>query len=172
MYIVYTDGSTGRNPGPGGYSYRALLNGKVFDEFSQGYFSTTNNRMELMGAISALEALPENSEIKIVSDSKYVVDGAGTYLDLWIEDNELEGRPNADLWELLVEMRKRHKRVIYQWVKGHSGNEHNEWCDKAAKKVRSNEDGMLEDIPRIQKVYLGEAKKKHNMKRFMDILKK
>ena len=138
--IIYTDGSARSNPGRGGYG--AVLKytnpaGKTFtSELSRGYAKTTNNRMELMAVIVALEALNRPCEVEVHSDSQYVVNAFNKH---WIDGWKKRGwktankQPvkNRDLWERLLAAKSKHK-VEFIWVKGHAGHELNERCDELA----------------------------------------
>ena len=132
---VYTDGACSGNPGPGGWGAILVYNGKE-KELSGGEHSTTNNRMELMAAISALEALKEPCRVELYSDSKYLVDAIEKK---WLENWQKRGWKkadkspvlNPDLWQRLVEASRPHE-VIYHWVKGHAGHAYNERCDRLA----------------------------------------
>jgi ribonuclease HI len=128
---IYTDGSARGNPGPGGYGV-VLLSGKHRKEISQGYRLTTNNRMELLSVIVALEALKiPNSEVTIYSDSKYVVEAVEKgWLKEW-EKKDFKKKKNVDLWKRFLMIYKKHK-VKFVWVKGHANNPLNETCDKLA----------------------------------------
>ena len=132
---VYKDGACSGNPGPGGWGAILVYNGKE-KELSGGEHSTTNNRMELMAAISALEALKEPCRVELYSDSKYLVDAIEKK---WLENWQKRGWKkadkspvlNPDLWQRLVEASRPHE-VIYHWVKGHAGHAYNERCDRLA----------------------------------------
>lgn len=132
---IYTDGACKGNPGPGGYG-AILVYGSAEKEFSGGEAQTTNNRMELLGAITALSALKEPCEVVLTSDSKYLVDAvnknwaAGWRAKGW---KKADGKPalNIDLWERLLELLDTHK-VEFVWVKGHAGHPYNERCDRLA----------------------------------------
>ena len=136
---VYTDGACSGNPGPGGWGavLRYRFNGKVYEkELSGGDASTTNNRMELMGAISALELLREPCNVLLTSDSKYLVDGINLgWAKSWKKHNwtKSDKKPalNADLWGRLLELLEVHD-VTFVWVKGHAGHPYNERCDELA----------------------------------------
>lgn len=137
---VYTDGAARGNPGQGGYG--AVLEfvdskGELHvREYSGGYKKTTNNRMELMGAIVALEALNRPCDIDLYSDSKYVIDAFNQH---WIESWQKKGwkksdkQPvkNVDLWKRLLTAKSPHN-VTFHWVKGHDGHPQNERCDTLA----------------------------------------
>jgi Ribonuclease HI len=134
---VWTDGSCLGNPGPGGWS--AILRAEgVETELSGGEAATTNNRMELMGAISALESLPDGADVVLHADSTYVRDGITRWIANWKRNGWLnaakEPVKNVDLWKRLEAAVARHK-VDWQWVKGHAGHPENTRCDIAARKA-------------------------------------
>ena len=131
---LYTDGACRGNPGKGGWG-AILIYGSHKKELAGGERETTNNRMELMAAISGLEALREPCEVTLYSDSKYLVDA---YLEGWVESWRQHGwkrgkheLKNPDLWERLYNLTEIHK-VSFVWVKGHCGHEYNERCDALA----------------------------------------
>ena len=138
--VIYTDGSSRGNPGPGGYG--AVLRytdpaGVLHErELSQGYARTTNNRMELMAAIAALEALKRPCEVEVHSDSQYVVNAFNQH---WVDGWQRRGWKNAkkepvknpDLWKRLIAAAKPHD-ARWVWVRGHAGAELNERCDQLA----------------------------------------
>lgn len=131
---LYTDGACRGNPGPGGWG-AILVYGPHERELSGGERETTNNRMELMAAISGLEALKEKCSVTLYSDSKYIVDA---YLEGWVEAWRAKGwkrgrepLKNPDLWERLVTLTDYHE-VKFVWVKGHNGHSYNERCDALA----------------------------------------
>lgn len=132
---LYTDGACRGNPGPGGWGAILVYHGRE-KELSGGERSTTNNRMELMGAIAAFEALKEPCEVLFTSDSKYVIDGlqkgwaVGWQKRGW---KKSDGSPalNPELWERLLNAIRSHK-ITYNWVKGHAGHPYNERCDALA----------------------------------------
>jgi len=132
---VFTDGACRGNPGPGGYGV-VLIFGKHRLELSQGYARTTNNRMELLAAISALEELSEPCEVDLHSDSKYVIDAL---VKNWIKGWKAKGwktsagQPvkNQDLWVRLTNAAAPHK-MNWKWVRGHAGHAENECCDQLA----------------------------------------
>lgn len=137
---LYSDGSSRGNPGPGGYGSVLLYTdpaGKLHTlEKSQGYRRTTNNRMELMAAIAALEALKRPCEVEVHSDSQYVVNAFNQH---WVDGWQRRGWKNAkkepvknpDLWKRLIAAAKPHD-VRWVWVRGHAGAELNERCDQLA----------------------------------------
>jgi ribonuclease HI len=126
---IYTDGASRGNPGPGGYGV-VLLWGKHKKELSQGYKLTTNNRMELMAVIAALEALKKNNlDLVIYSDSNYIVKAiTERWLDKWIKTNFKGNIKNRDLWERYYQLSKNHK-ILFKWVKAHAENFYNNRCD-------------------------------------------
>ncbi|MEA3308487.1 MAG: ribonuclease HI [Chloroflexota bacterium] len=132
---IYTDGSSLGNPGPGGYGV-VLQFGPHQRELSGGYQLTTNNRMELLAAIKGLAALIEPCQVALYSDSRYVIDGitkGWAYrwrANQWMR-NKKERALNADLWEQLLKLCKKHAITFY-WVRGHAGNAGNERCDQLA----------------------------------------
>ena len=138
---IFTDGAARGNPdGPGGYGCVLRYvdqKGIVHErEFSEGFEKTTNNRMELMAAIVALEALIKPCKVKLYSDSKYLVDAFNKHwIDSWIKKGWKRGKneevKNIDLWKRLLEAKKNHE-VEFIWVKGHNGDEMNERCDRLA----------------------------------------
>lgn len=126
---VYTDGSSRGNPGRGGYG-AVLIWGNIKKELSQGYRLTTNNRMELMAVIAALEALKKNDlELVIYSDSSYVVKAIMEgWLKKWLRTGFKGGIKNKDLWLRYHELSQEHK-IHFNWVKGHAENVMNNRCD-------------------------------------------
>ena len=132
---VYTDGACSGNPGPGGWG-AVLRYGEAVRELSGGEARTTNNRMELMGVISALEALKEPCVVELWSDSKYVVDALEKgWAKSWRGRGWVKGdkKPalNPDLWERLLDLAEVHE-VRCHWVKGHADNPYNTRCDEMA----------------------------------------
>lgn len=132
---VFTDGACSGNPGPGGWG--AILRfGGAEKEFSGGDRMTTNNRMELMAVIVALEALNRSSNVRVTTDSKYVKDGASSWLPNWKKRGwkTADNKPvkNDDLWKRLDRALAAHK-VELCWVKGHDGHPENERCDALAR---------------------------------------
>lgn len=132
---IYTDGACTGNPGKGGYG-AVIIDGDRREELSAGYRLTTNNRMEMMGAIAALESLKSNSQVKLYSDSKYIVDAmVKGWAKKWQSNgwrrNSKEMAKNPDLWQELLDLCKIHD-VEFIWVKGHAGIAENERCDRLA----------------------------------------
>ena len=138
--IAYTDGACSGNPGPGGWGalMRAMEDGKIVKEreLKGGEAATTNNRMELMAAISALEALARPTEITIVTDSNYVKNGITNWIHGWKKNGwkNAAKKPvkNAELWQRLDAANARHS-VTWKWVKGHAGHAENERADELAR---------------------------------------
>lgn len=131
--VVYTDGSSRGNPGPGGYGLILEWVGRdVFKEFSQGYRKTTNNRMELLAVIVGLEKLKNlGTHVLVVSDSKYVIDAV---VKGWVfnwEKINFKAKKNPDLWMRFLKVFRQHE-VSFQWVKGHNNHPMNERCDQLA----------------------------------------
>lgn len=141
--IMYTDGASRGNPGPGGYGTILMWKG-ITKELSAGYKHTTNNRMELMAVIAGLEALKKNNvPLKIYSDSQYVVNAIEKgWLKNWIATNFKGGKKNKDLWLRYAELAGKH-RIQFHWVKGHASNPHNNRCDELA--TQAADGGQLMD---------------------------
>lgn len=138
--IVYTDGAAKGNPGNGGYGI-VLMSGKHRKEMSEGFRHTTNNRMELLSVIVALETLRNpGTEVKIYSDSKYVVDSVEKGWVFGWQKKGFKGKKNVDLWKRFLLIYPKHK-VTFQWVKGHANIPENERCDELA--VAAAESGDL-----------------------------
>ncbi|MGN0203961.1 MAG: ribonuclease HI [Coprococcus sp.] len=149
---IYTDGAARGNPGPGGYGavleYIDTKGQLHVKELSAGYRKTTNNRMELMGVIAALEALNRPCDVTLYSDSKYVVDAFNQHwVDSWIRKGWKRGRnepvKNVDLWQRLLKAKAPHQ-VRFVWVKGHDGHPQNERCDQLAT-TAADGSNLLED---------------------------
>ena len=132
---IYTDGACSGNPGPGGWGAILEWNG-VEKELSGGENPTTNNRMELLAVISALEKLNQSCIVELYSDSKYVIDALTKgWLTSWIKNgwHKADKKPvlNVDLWQRLLPLLEKHE-MHYHWVKGHAENEKNNRCDQMA----------------------------------------
>ncbi len=128
---VYTDGSSRGNPGPGGYGI-VLMAGEHRKEMSAGFRHTTNNRMELLSVIVALETLKGSGhQVLIYSDSKYVVDAVEKKWVFGWQKKGFKGKKNEDLWNRFLRIYPKH-HVKFVWVKGHDGNPLNERCDTLA----------------------------------------
>ena len=134
---IYSDGASKGNPGPGGYGTIVSFTdskGEVHElELTEGFKETTNNRMELMGVIVGLEALNRPCSVKVISDSKYVVDAFNQHwIDSWKKTGWKKGTvKNIELWERLLKAMGPHS-VTFEWVKGHAGHPENERCDRLA----------------------------------------
>jgi ribonuclease HI len=132
---IYTDGACSGNPGPGGWG-AILMFGDQEKEICGGERDTTNNRMELMAAIQALEALKRPCRVELHTDSQYVKNGITEWIRGWKARGwkTADKKPvkNEDLWRRLDEARGRHD-VTWRWVKGHAGHEHNERADALAR---------------------------------------
>jgi ribonuclease HI len=135
--IVHTDGACSGNPGPGGWA-AILTYGEHEKELSGGEPHTTNNRMELMAAIAALEALKRPSTVELHTDSKYVHDGISQWIHSWKRNGwrTADKKPvkNADLWQRL-DTALAHHDVHWRWVKGHAGHDMNERADALARQA-------------------------------------
>jgi ribonuclease HI len=136
---AHTDGSCSPNPGPGGWAAILEFNGNTL-KVSGGELESTNNRMELMAAISALEALKEPCDVILVTDSKYVVDAFNErWLDGWQKNGwktaSKQPVKNRELWEKLFALSKTHN-VNWSWIKGHVGHPLNECADQLANQAR------------------------------------
>ena len=144
--IAYTDGSSLGNPGPGGYAVILLETEKMFKkELSAGFRLTTNNRMELMAVIIALEKLRFlPTEITIYTDSKYVHDAVEKKWVFGWERKGFKGKKNSDLWIRFLKTYREHK-VKIEWVKGHAGNPMNERADELAVAAANQTDGLKID---------------------------
>jgi ribonuclease HI len=131
--IIYTDGSSRGNPGPGGYGVVMILEGTAYKkEFSQGFKRTTNNRMELLAVIVGLEQINKaNQDVLVVSDSKYVVDAINLNWIIGWQKKRFKGVKNPDLWQRFLKVHKNHQ-VTFQWIKGHNNHPMNERCDQLA----------------------------------------
>lgn len=150
--IVYADGGCRGNPGPGGYG-AVMLNGEERTELSQGFRLTTNNRMELMACIAALEMLKPPADVSLYSDSSYVVNGITKgWARKWRANHWMRTKTdraeNADLWERLLDLCALH-RVRFTWVRGHAGNTENERCDELATTAADGE-ALREDRAYVQ----------------------
>lgn len=136
---IFSDGACSGNPGPGGYGVILRCEGRE-KELSGGEHQTTNNRMELTGVITGLEALKFPCKVTIQTDSKYVVDGIEKgWAKSWRKNNWIKSdkKPalNKDLWEKLLNLLEIHE-VKFTWIKGHAGHPENERCDRLAVKQR------------------------------------
>ncbi len=136
---IYTDGACSGNPGPGGWAAILIYGGRE-KVLSGGEAQTTNNRMELMGVISALQALKEPCEVDLWSDSRYVIDAlekdwARSWKRKGWKKADKTTAKNPDLWDTLLQLTEVH-RMRYHWVKGHAENPYNNRCDALAVQER------------------------------------
>ena len=128
---IYTDGSSRGNPGPGGFG-AILMSGTHRKEISQGFLKTTNNRMELLGVIAALESIKNaGCDVIVFSDSKYVVESIEKKWVFGWEKKNFQGKKNPDLWKRFLIIYPKH-RIKFHWIKGHAENSFNERCDVLA----------------------------------------
>ena len=146
--LIYTDGSSRGNPGPGGYGALLMSSGHQ-RELSGGYEKTTNNRMELMAVIVALEALKLACKVEVISDSKYVINAMDKgWINGWRQQGwaKADKKPlkNTDLWRRVYDATQTHD-VIWTWVKGHAGNKYNERCDYLATFAAEGENLPVDD---------------------------
>jgi ribonuclease HI len=141
--IVYTDGSAKGNPGNGGYGV-VMISGEYRKEFQKGFRLTTNNRMELLAVIIALESIKkEGSIITLYSDSKYVVDAVEKkWVFIW-EKKNFNKKKNPDLWIRFLKVYRKQK-VRFIWVKGHANNKENERCDVLAVQAAEGKDLQID----------------------------
>lgn len=147
---IYTDGSSIGNPGPGGYGIVIIIDGKT-TEISQGYRHTTNNRMEMMAVITALEKLEATDQpVTVYSDSQYTINGiVKGWAKNWKKKGwkKSDGKPalNPDLWERMLEVTARFPKLSFQWVRGHAGDPLNELADSLANGAAQGTDGLMLD---------------------------
>jgi ribonuclease HI len=137
--VIYTDGACSGNPGPGGWGAILTFGGRS-KEIAGGEPETTNNRMELMAAISALEALKRPSRVELHTDSSYLKDGITKWIHGWKRNGwrTADKKPvkNVELWQRLDEARERHD-IDWRWVRGHTGHPENERADAIAREAMS-----------------------------------
>jgi len=141
--VIYTDGACSGNPGPGGWG-AVMISGEHTREICGGEPASTNNRMELMAAIQALEVLKKPCKVELHTDSTYVMKGISEWIHAWKKRGwtTADKKPvkNDDLWRRLDTARLRHE-VTWRWVKGHAGHELNERADALARQ------GLKEALP-------------------------
>lgn len=130
MYKIFTDGAYSSTRNQGGIAFVITQEDKNIFEYSKTFQNTTNNRMEMLACIVALESIQEPSDVILVSDSQYVVK---TYTDNW------KRKKNNDLWDRFDKAIKRHKSVKFEWVRGHANNEINNRCDRLAVEASQKE---------------------------------
>jgi ribonuclease HI len=141
--IIYSDGGSINNPGPGGYGV-VIIDGGKRRELSGGFRMTTNNRMELTGAIAGLKLFEKPSRILLRTDSQYVVKGIMEgWAKKWRKNGWMRTRnepaENYDLWKTLLELTEKHD-VVFEWLKGHAGHDENERCDELARSASEKKD--------------------------------
>ena len=143
--VIYTDGASRGNPGPGGFG-TILIWGNHKKELSGGYRKTTNNRMELMAVVAGLEALKKNGmSILVYSDSQYVVKSVEEgWLKNWMANDFKGGKKNRDLWTRYHELAK-YNKIRFRWVKGHAENPFNNRCDELATAAADGEDLLIDE---------------------------
>jgi ribonuclease HI len=144
--VIYTDGAARGNPGPGGYGI-VLMYGEHKKEMSAGYRLTTNNRMELLAVITALETLKKNDiPVTVYSDSQYVINSVQKgWLKTWIATNFKGGKKNKDLW-LRYHAIAGKINVSFVWVKGHASNRWNNRCDELATSAADGRNLMVDEV--------------------------
>ena len=142
--IIYTDGASRGNPGPGGYGV-VMMSGKHRKELSEGFRKTTNNRMELLAVIKALEQLKkERSNVTLYTDSRYVADAIEKgWLFNW-EKKRFKKKKNPDLWKRLLELYRKHN-VKFYWVEAHADITENERCDQLAVEASKKNDLAVDE---------------------------
>lgn len=143
---IYTDGASRGNPGPGGFGI-VLIWGDKKKEISAGYRLTTNNRMELLAVIVALESLTKrNIPLTIFSDSKYVIESVEKgWLQSWIKTDFKGGKKNKDLW-LKYHQLSRDFKIKFKWVKGHADNPFNNRCDELATTAADGKNLLVDEV--------------------------
>ncbi|WHF50963.1 ribonuclease HI [Chryseobacterium gotjawalense] len=144
---IYTDGACSGNPGKGGYGIVMKVPEKSYEKrYSQGFRLTTNNRMELLAVITALEKLKSTeNDIHIYTDSKYVSDAINQkWIFGWIKKG-FKNVKNPDLWKRMVPLIKAHQ-TTFHWVKGHAGHIENEICDQLAVKAAQTEPLQIDEF--------------------------
>lgn len=143
--IIYTDGASRGNPGRGGYGAILQWGGKE-KELSAGYKLTTNNRMELLAVIKALEALNRDSlDIQVFTDSEYVVNSIEKGWVFGWEKKNYAGKKNADLWQRFLKLYRKH-RIKMNWVKGHANNAMNNRCDVLATRAADGNNLLTDEV--------------------------
>ncbi len=145
MIEIFTDGASSGNPGPGGYG-AILRSGNHYKELSEGFRKTTNNRMELLAVIKALEALKSpNQTVIIYSDSKYVIDAIDKkWVYGWLQKG-FKDKKNKDLWLRYLDISKLHN-IKFVWVRGHAGHKENERCDELAVAAAKQKNLLIDSV--------------------------
>ena len=147
--VIYTDGACKNNPGPGGYGV-VLQYGEHRKELSAGYRLTTNNRMEIMAAIIGLETLKEPCDVRLFSDSQYLINTIEKgWARRWQANDWMRGKNkkaiNTDLWKRLLTLCEIHK-VRFEWVRGHAGHPENERCDELATSAAVSPNTAIDEV--------------------------
>jgi ribonuclease HI len=148
---IYTDGAARGNPGPGGYGI-VLIHGRHRKELSEGFQLTTNNRMELLGVIVALEALKViPCDVHVYTDSRYVADAVSKGWVFSWESKQFKKKKNPDLWIRFLRVYRQH-RITFHWIKGHANDPENERCDQLAVEASygnllKKDSGYVNDLP-------------------------
>ena len=140
---IYTDGAAKGNPGNGGYGV-VMMSGKHKKEIAEGFRLTTNNRMELLSVIVALETIKNPAEVQVFSDSKYVVDSVEKGWVFGWQKKGFKGKKNIDLWKRFLLIYPKHN-VKFNWVKGHAGNVYNERCDTLAVEAAEGDNLLVDE---------------------------
>lgn len=149
MLTIYTDGASRGNPGRGGYGAILQWGGKE-KELSEGYKLTTNNRMELLAVIKALEALTrEGLEIQIFTDSEYVVNSIEKGWVFGWEKKNFAGKKNMDLWQRFLKLYRKH-HIKMNWVKGHASNAMNNRCDVLATRAADSGNLLTDEVYELE----------------------
>ena len=142
---IFTDGAAKGNPGPGGFGVVMKFRDQV-KEFSQGYRMTTNNRMELLAVIYALEQLKSNKfPVQIYSDSKYVVEAINQKWVFGWHTKGFKRKKNSDLWRRYLSLQSSFN-LTFHWIKGHNGHPENERCDELAVTAATSEDLLVDEF--------------------------
>jgi len=147
--VIFSDGSSLGNPGPGGFG--VIMRWKDHEiKISEGFRNTTNNRMELLGPITALKKLKKPHKILITTDSRYVIDGIEKgWAKKWKKNNWMRDKKNkalnSDLWDALIDLCDYHNEVKFNWVKGHEGHVENEACDLMAKNAAMSDSLLIDE---------------------------
>ena len=149
MIEIFTDGASSGNPGPGGYG-AILRSGEHYKELSEGFRKTTNNRMELLAVIKALEAVKKpGQQITIYSDSKYVIDPIEKkWIYGWVQKG-FKDKKSKDLWLRFLELYKQHQ-VKFVWVRGHNGHAENERCDEMAVNAYKQKGLLIDSVFEVE----------------------
>jgi len=154
MIEIFTDGASSGNPGPGGYG-AILRSGTHYKELSEGYRKTTNNRMELLAVIKALEAIKKpGQQITIYSDSKYVIDAIEKrWVYGWLQKG-FKDKKNKDLWLRYLDLAKLHQ-IKFVWVRGHNGHPENERCDVLAVTAGKQPNLLIDSVFEVESAKSG-----------------